>query len=125
MAADTASGGLDQLEQHYDTFIVSIIRFCLHSRPDIASTDGTRHCPDCRGRFELDPTSDSLLGYRNLAWRAFLGEDELEVRPCLIYCASWLILYSRYILRILSWCRKYGLRVNLDLHTIPGSQNGV
>lgn len=29
-----------------------------------------------------------------------------------------------YILRILSWCRKYGLRVNLDMHTAPGSQNG-
>ena len=29
-----------------------------------------------------------------------------------------------YILRVLQWARKYGLRVNLDLHTIPGSQNG-
>ena len=26
--------------------------------------------------------------------------------------------------RALSWARKYGLRVNLDLHTAPGSQNG-
>ena len=31
----------------------------------------------------------------------------------------------RYILRVLGWARKYGLRVNLDLHTIPGSQNGM
>ncbi|KAJ4463749.1 glycoside hydrolase superfamily [Lentinula edodes] len=30
----------------------------------------------------------------------------------------------KYILRVLGWARKYGLRVNLDLHTIPGSQNG-
>ncbi|KAI0628401.1 glycoside hydrolase [Trametes polyzona] len=30
----------------------------------------------------------------------------------------------KYILRLLGWARKYGLRVNLDLHTIPGSQNG-
>lgn len=30
----------------------------------------------------------------------------------------------RYILQVLSWCRKYGIRVNLDLHTVPGSQNG-
>ncbi|KAI0653825.1 glycoside hydrolase [Cubamyces menziesii] len=29
-----------------------------------------------------------------------------------------------YILRVLGWARKYGLRVNLDLHTMPGSQNG-
>ncbi|KAJ3731574.1 glycoside hydrolase family 5 protein [Lentinula guzmanii] len=30
----------------------------------------------------------------------------------------------KYILRVLGWARKYGLRVNLDLHTVPGSQNG-
>lgn len=30
----------------------------------------------------------------------------------------------RYILKLLGWARKYGIRVNLDLHTIPGSQNG-
>ncbi|KZT04013.1 glycoside hydrolase family 5 protein, partial [Laetiporus sulphureus 93-53] len=29
-----------------------------------------------------------------------------------------------YILRLFGWARKYGLRINLDLHTIPGSQNG-
>jgi glucan 1,3-beta-glucosidase len=33
-------------------------------------------------------------------------------------------VFSRYILRLLGWARKYGMRVNLDLHTIPGSQNG-
>jgi glucan 1,3-beta-glucosidase len=30
----------------------------------------------------------------------------------------------KYFLLALSWARKYGLRVNLDLHSIPGSQNG-
>ncbi|KAI0937818.1 hypothetical protein AcW1_003876 [Taiwanofungus camphoratus] len=29
-----------------------------------------------------------------------------------------------YILRVFEWARKYGIRINLDLHTIPGSQNG-
>lgn len=29
-----------------------------------------------------------------------------------------------YFLKALSWARKYGLRVNLDLHAVPGSQNG-
>lgn len=33
-------------------------------------------------------------------------------------------VFPRYILRVLGWARKYGLRVNLDLHTAPGSQNG-
>lgn len=30
----------------------------------------------------------------------------------------------RYLLRAIEWARKYGLRVNLDLHGVPGSQNG-
>jgi glucan 1,3-beta-glucosidase len=30
----------------------------------------------------------------------------------------------RYLLRSIEYCRKYGLRVNLDLHGLPGSQNG-
>ena len=29
-----------------------------------------------------------------------------------------------YILRVIGWARKYGIRVNLDLHAVPGSQNG-
>jgi glucan 1,3-beta-glucosidase len=27
-------------------------------------------------------------------------------------------------LKAIKWCRKYGLRINLDLHAVPGSQNG-
>ena len=30
----------------------------------------------------------------------------------------------RYLLRGIEWARKCGLRVNLDLHALPGSQNG-
>ncbi|KAL9084918.1 MAG: hypothetical protein Q9165_007871 [Trypethelium subeluteriae] len=30
----------------------------------------------------------------------------------------------RYLLRAIEYCRKYGLRVNLDVHGLPGSQNG-
>lgn len=30
----------------------------------------------------------------------------------------------RYLLRAIEYCRKYGLRVKLDLHALPGSQNG-
>ncbi|KZO99387.1 glycoside hydrolase family 5 protein [Calocera viscosa TUFC12733] len=29
-----------------------------------------------------------------------------------------------YFLKAIQWARKYGLRINMDLHTIPGSQNG-
>lgn len=30
----------------------------------------------------------------------------------------------RYLLRAIEWCREHGLRVKLDLHGVPGSQNG-
>ncbi len=29
-----------------------------------------------------------------------------------------------YFLKAIAWARKYGIRINMDLHTIPGSQNG-
>lgn len=36
-----------------------------------------------------------------------------------VFGVSW-----RYLLRGIEWARKYGLRVKLDLHGVPGSQNG-
>ena len=36
-----------------------------------------------------------------------------------LFRTSW-----RYLLRAIEWARKYGLRINLDLHGLPGSQNG-
>ncbi|EPS44393.1 hypothetical protein H072_1582 [Dactylellina haptotyla CBS 200.50] len=36
-----------------------------------------------------------------------------------VYRISW-----RYLLRGIEWARKYGLRIKLDLHGLPGSQNG-
>ena len=31
---------------------------------------------------------------------------------------------SSYFLKAIQWARKYGLRINLDFHAVPGSQNG-
>lgn len=36
-----------------------------------------------------------------------------------VFRTSW-----RYLLRGIEWARKYGIRVNLDVHGLPGSQNG-
>ncbi|KAL8292058.1 hypothetical protein RQP46_001524 [Phenoliferia psychrophenolica] len=30
----------------------------------------------------------------------------------------------KYFLKAITWARKYGLRINIDLHAVPGSQNG-
>ena len=32
--------------------------------------------------------------------------------------------YPSYFLKAIQWARKYGIRINLDLHALPGSQNG-
>ncbi|KAI6249460.1 putative glucan 1,3-beta-glucosidase D [Erysiphe necator] len=36
-----------------------------------------------------------------------------------VFRVSW-----RYLLRGIEWARRHGLRINLDLHALPGSQNG-
>ncbi|KAF8911676.1 glycoside hydrolase superfamily [Gymnopilus junonius] len=90
MAADTANGGIGQIETHYQTFI---------TEQDIAQIAGA-----------------------GLNWVRipipFWAIDTWGNEPFLAK-TSW-----KYILQAIQWCRKYGIRVNLDLHTIPGSQNG-
>ncbi|KAJ7284148.1 glycoside hydrolase family 5 protein [Mycena rebaudengoi] len=90
MANDTASGGLGQLETHYDTFI---------TEQDIAEIAGA-----------------------GLNWIRipipFWAIETWEGEPFLAK-TSW-----KYFLRVVGWARKYGLRICLDLHTVPGSQNG-
>ncbi|KAJ7930024.1 glycoside hydrolase family 5 protein [Mycena leptocephala] len=91
MAADTANGGLGQLENHYNTFV---------TEEDIAEIAGA-----------------------GLNWLripiAFWAIETWEGEPFLAK-TSW-----KYFLRVLGWARKYGLRVYLDLHAVPGSQNGL
>ncbi|KAJ7180343.1 glycoside hydrolase family 5 protein [Mycena crocata] len=50
---------------------------------------------------------------------AFWAIETWEGEPFLAK-TSW-----KYFLRVLGWARKYGLRVCLDLHAVPGSQNGL
>ncbi|KAG9033592.1 hypothetical protein FS837_002421 [Tulasnella sp. UAMH 9824] len=90
MAADTANGGLNQLETHYDTFI---------TEEDFAQIAGA-----------------------GLNWIRlpipFWMVAKLPEEPYLER-VSW-----KYALKAFKWARKYGLRIQLDLHSVPGSQNG-
>ncbi|KAF9471389.1 glycoside hydrolase family 5 protein [Pholiota conissans] len=90
MAADTASGGLNQLEDHYKTFI---------TEQDIA---------------EIAAAGLNWVRLPIPFWAIDKWNDEPFLEG-----VSW-----KYIVQAFQWCRKYGLRVKLDLHTIPGSQNG-
>ncbi|KAI0647238.1 glycoside hydrolase [Trametes meyenii] len=49
---------------------------------------------------------------------AFWALEVRENEPFLAK-SSW-----QYFLKAVQWARKYGLRINLDLHAVPGSQNG-
>ena len=95
MAQDTSpGGGLSQLEDHYNTFI---------TEQDIAQIAGAG------------------LNWIRLPipfWAIDKCDTASAPEPFLAR-TCW-----KYILLVLRWCRKYGLRVNLDLHTAPGSQNG-
>ncbi|KAH0829028.1 glycoside hydrolase superfamily [Lanmaoa asiatica] len=123
MAADTASGGLNQIEDHYNTFIVS------NPHPFNSRNDHV---------WQTEQDIAEIAG-AGLSWIRlpipFWAIEKWDFEPflekvcwpyvCLhIIGIDLLICLVRYILRILQWARKYGIRVNLDLHTIPGSQNG-
>ncbi|KAJ3520446.1 hypothetical protein NMY22_g12754 [Coprinellus aureogranulatus] len=107
MAADTANGGLNQLEEHYNTFIASE---ALSSRSTFT---------DFGAQTEKDIAEIAGAGLNWVRLPIPFWAIETWAGEPFLAKTSW-----KYIVRLLGWCRKYGLRVNLDLHTIPGSQNG-
>uniref|UniRef100_A0A0W0FBP2 glucan 1,3-beta-glucosidase n=1 Tax=Moniliophthora roreri TaxID=221103 RepID=A0A0W0FBP2_MONRR len=88
--ADSSKGGLEQIEEHYKTFI---------TEKDFAEIAGAG------------------LNYVRLP----IPFWAIEVHPEEPYLGqvAW-----KYVLKAIGWARKYGLRINLDLHAVPGSQNG-
>ncbi|TFK55156.1 glycoside hydrolase [Heliocybe sulcata] len=90
MAADTSSGGLQQLEDHYKTFI---------TEEDFAEIAGAGL------NFVRIPLPYWAIETRH--------NEPFLAKTC------W-----TYFLKAIKWARKYGIRINLDLHALPGSQNG-
>ncbi|KAH9951963.1 glycoside hydrolase superfamily [Amylocystis lapponica] len=90
MRADTAGGGINQLEDHYKTFI---------TEQDFAEIAGA-----------------------GLNWvRIPLPYWAIETRDDEPFLAN---VCWTYFLKAIEWARKYGIRINLDFHSLPGSQNG-
>ncbi|KAJ7215034.1 glycoside hydrolase family 5 protein [Mycena pura] len=97
-----ADGSLnDTLENHYDTFI---------TEEDMAQIAGAG----------LNWVRIPIPFWAISTW-SDVGQDlnGTTVAEPFLESVCW-----KYILRALGWARKYGLRVNLDIHTAPGSQNG-
>nr|VWO98693.1 V-type proton ATPase subunit H [Ganoderma boninense] len=90
MAADTANGGLQQLEDHYKTFI---------TEQDFA---------------QIAAAGLNFVRIPIPFWAIETRENEPFLPK-----TSW-----TYFLKAVAWARKYGLRINLDFHALPGSQNG-
>ena len=99
------------MEEHYRTFIVSLLT--LHT----ASVQLLMPC--AHDQTEKDFAEIAAAG---LNWvRISIPYWIVEAYPGEPFLANvgW-----KYFLLALTWARKYGLRVNLDLHAVPGSQNG-
>lgn len=80
----------------------------------------------CRYRccwFELGANPDRILGDRDEGRRAIPQGRLMEVSAVSLY-ASPFADQDRYFTRAISWARKYGIRILLDYHALPGSQNG-
>ena len=118
---DPNSGGLEAfLEKHYDTFIV---------RPTPGLTTNL-YCPlnsssalQYLGVYVLKTEEDfAQIAGAGLSWVRipfpFWGIETRYDEPFLPKVA-W-----KYFLKAVQWARKYGIRIKLDLHTMPGSQNG-
>lgn len=124
MASDTASGGLNQLEDHYKTFIVSLVfsPVCSNSQTLENRRSKTSHRsrePGLTGSVSHSRTGQLRFGKVNRFFPRQLGSA---------YIGNISRFYShpldRYFLKAVQWARKYGIRINLDLHALPGSQNG-
>ncbi|KAK7053529.1 glycoside hydrolase family 5 protein [Favolaschia claudopus] len=89
-----------KMEQHYDTFI---------TEQDIAQIAGAG----------LNWVRLPIPFWAVATWSDVGVRDGSHEGEPFLEGACW-----KYIVRMFGWARKYGLRVNLDVHTAPGSQNG-
>ena len=65
-------------------------------------------------------TGRSRLEARNLSWHKSHGRQLLPY----FFPISRNSQFPSYFLKAIAWARKYGIRISLDLHALPGSQNG-
>lgn len=77
-------------------------------------------------RYQLYLCLTTLAGNRGYQRRTLPGRYLLDILPQSVsfeICYIWTIFLLSLERRI-QWARKYGIRIYLDLHALPGSQNG-
>lgn len=78
MAKDTAGGGLKQLENHYNSFIVRIARLLFVVISSDLRLDGGRFCANRRRRAQLDQTACRVQRIRCRGWRGRVLRSSLR-----------------------------------------------
>ena len=97
--------------------IVDEYSLCKHLGPEKAAETLEKHYATFITEADFKAIADAGLDHLRIPfsyWAVTTYEGDSYVPNI-----SW-----RYLLRGIEWARKYGLRVNLDLHALPGSQNG-
>ncbi|KAK7943081.1 beta-glucosidase 6 [Apiospora aurea] len=90
---------------------------CSHLGPKTCAATLEKHYANFVTEQTIKDIVDAGLDHVRIPysyWAVITYDDDPYV-----FRTSW-----RYLLRAIEWCRKYGLRVKLDLHALPGSQNG-
>lgn len=97
--------------------VVDEYTLCKHLGPIDAAKKLEKHYATYIGEKDFKEIADAGLDHVRIPfgyWAVAVYDDDPFV-----FRISW-----RYLLRAIEWARKYGLRVKLDLHAGPGSQNG-
>lgn len=97
--------------------IVDEYTLCEHLGPDAARAKLEKHYATFVTESTFKEIAAAGLDHIRIPfsyWAVEVYDDEPYVAR-----TSW-----RYLLRAIEWARRYGLRINLDLHGLPGSQNG-
>lgn len=97
--------------------IVDEYTLCKHLGPKTAASTLEKHYANFVTEQTIKDIANAGLDHVRIPY-SYWAVEVYDGDPY-VFRTSW-----RYLLRAIEWCRKHGLRVNLDLHGIPGSQNG-
>ncbi|KAI1867277.1 uncharacterized protein JN550_007008 [Neoarthrinium moseri] len=97
--------------------IVDEYTLCKHLGPKTAASTLEKHYATFVTEQTFIEIADAGLDHVRIPY-SYWAVQTYDGDPY-VFRTSW-----RYLLRGIEWARKHGIRVNLDLHGIPGSQNG-
>ncbi|PKS07207.1 hypothetical protein jhhlp_005809 [Lomentospora prolificans] len=97
--------------------IVDEYSLCKHLGPEKAAETLEKHYATFITEDDFKAIADAGLDHLRIPF-SYWAVQTYEGDPY-VPNVSW-----RYLLRGIEWARKYGLRIKLDLHALPGSQNG-